>query len=415
MDTITPSLEILENAVRRVFRIDDVTLGTPKQSFLVRYHGMLYLDSEIAYDQLTVMLRPHNVTPLFRVEDGRQTILLVKGPPQPKPFNPRTNLIMFILTVISVWVTGGFLAIGENDPTDLMSILVIILTRGWQFALSMIAILGAHEMGHYWMGRHHKVDVTLPYFIPLPYPLSPFGTMGAFINMRGIPRNRKILLDIGVAGPLLGLLVAIPILVLGLYLSPVQTLPSQAETDACVEELKENPNAECALSSLEGNSLLYLGLKYLVKGELLPAPVSYGNRTPASYWVQYILTSHPIPFGGRDINIHPVAWAGWAGLLVTAFNLIPAGMLDGGHVLYVLIGSRKARKVLPVILIALGILGIVWTGWWLWLALIFFLGRTHAEPLDQITQLDNRRKLLAVVLLIVFILVFVPVPLMSLR
>ncbi|MEJ2264362.1 MAG: site-2 protease family protein [Anaerolineales bacterium] len=111
-----------------------------------------------------------------------------------------------------------------------------------------------------------------------------------------------------------------------------------------------------------------------------------------------------------DVTLHPVAWAGWAGLLVTALNLIPAGQLDGGHVLYVLLGS-KARAILPFILTALVVLGMVWPGWWLWAFLIFLLGRVFAEPLDQITPLDTNRRSLAILGLVIFILVFTPVPL----
>jgi membrane-associated protease RseP (regulator of RpoE activity) len=115
--------------------------------------------------------------------------------------------------------------------------------------------------------------------------------------------------------------------------------------------------------------------------------------------------------GGMDVMLHPVAWAGWAGLLITSLNLIPAGQLDGGHMLYVLFGAKKARKVVPFILMGLVILGLAWYGWWLWAALIFFLGRSYAEPMDQITPLDRQRKALAVLALIIFILVFIPVPL----
>ena len=108
--------------------------------------------------------------------------------------------------------------------------------------------------------------------------------------------------------------------------------------------------------------------------------------------------------------LHPIAWAGWAGMLVTALNLIPAGQLDGGHVLYVLLG-RKARGLLPFIMGALVLLGFFWSGWWLWALLLFVLGRIYAEPLDQITQLDPRRKIVAVLGLVIFVLVFMPVPL----
>ena len=109
--------------------------------------------------------------------------------------------------------------------------------------------------------------------------------------------------------------------------------------------------------------------------------------------------------------LHPVAWAGWAGLLVTALNLIPAGQLDGGHVIYVLLGKERTQKLRPVIIFLLLALGFFWSGWWLWAAIIYFLGRYQAEPLDQITELDTKRKWLAILAIVVFILVFTPVPL----
>jgi membrane-associated protease RseP (regulator of RpoE activity) len=268
------------------------------------------------------------------------------------------------------------------------------LGGGLAFAASLLAILLAHEFGHYLAGRYHNTYVTLPYFIPFPF--SPFGTLGAFIQLKEPPKNRRILLDIGIAGPLAGLLVSIPVLILGLSLSRLSSLPvvpSQAQG-----------------LQLEGNSLLYLATKFLVFGKLLPQPGDYQGLTPFLYWVRYFFTGRPLPLGGQDVLLHPVAWAGWAGLLVTALNLIPAGQLDGGHLLFVLLGKRVSA-LLPVILIVLVVLGLVWPGWWLWAALIFLLGRLHAEPLDQITPLDPPRKLLAVVGLVIFILVFTPVPL----
>jgi membrane-associated protease RseP (regulator of RpoE activity) len=162
---------------------------------------------------------------------------------------------------------------------------------------------------------------------------------------------------------------------------------------------------------LEGNSIIYLVAKFLTFGQLLPAPASFNGMSPILYWIIYFFTGQPLPIGGIDVNLHPVAWAGWAGLLVTAMNLIPAGQLDGGHMLYVLLGREKARKVLPFILAGLVLLGLAWSGWWLWAGIIFLLGRTYAEPLDQITPLDDRRKWLAVLALVVFILTFIPVPL----
>jgi membrane-associated protease RseP (regulator of RpoE activity) len=167
--------------------------------------------------------------------------------------------------------------------------------------------------------------------------------------------------------------------------------------------------------TLEGNSVLYVLSKYLVFHQWLPSPASFGGIPPLLYYARYFFTGHPLPAGGLDVNLHPIAWAGWAGLLVTALNLIPAGQLDGGHMLYVLLGTRRARQTLPFILVGLILLGFVWSGWWLWAALIFFLvGRSYAEPLDQITPLNPARKALAVLALIIFLLVFTPVPLQSL-
>jgi len=142
---------------------------------------------------------------------------------------------------------------------------------------------------------------------------------------------------------------------------------------------------------------------------VLPQPVSYEGLSPLLYWVMYFFTGQPFPFGGLDVTIHPVALAGWGGLLVTALNLLPAGTLDGGHVVFALFG-QKARYAFPVILVLLGVLGFFWMGWWLWAAILLWLGRVQAQLLDEITQLDTSRRVLAVVVLILFVLVFTPVP-----
>ncbi len=177
------------------------------------------------------------------------------------------------------------------------------------------------------------------------------GTLGAFIQMKSIPKNRRHLLDVAIAGPLAGLIVAIPILLYGLHLSSVDRIPMSFSKDTGMV--------------MEGNSILYMAIKYIAKGELLPQPASYGGLHPALYWLRYIFTGLPLPRGGTDVSLHQVAWAGWVGLLVTALNLIPAGQLDGGHLMYVLRG-RRAVKLVPYILGALLLLGFIWTGWWLW-------------------------------------------------
>ena len=384
--------------VESVFEIQSVTAGGPRQSYHWRFTGHLRdADSEAAYDRLFEAFKPLKMTPLFREEDGEQVILLVGPLPEAKPGPVWVNILLFILTVLSVMFTGaGFARAEVTAPFQLpLPEFLDYLWSGWPFTASLLGILLAHELGHYFVAKRHGENVTLPYFIP--FPLSAFGTMGAVINMKSIPRNKKHLLDTGVAGPLIGFGVAVVVLFIGLSLSslgPIQT------------ELPEGYS-----HILEGNSLLYLGAKYLTFGKLLPQPLSYGDASPLLYWVRYFFTGQPAPLGGLDVQIHPVAWAGWAGLFVTAMNLIPAGQLDGGHILYVLFGKKVARRVYPFIIGALIALGFFWNGWWLWAGLIFMVGRQYAEPLDQITKIDRKRKWLGVLALIVFVLTLIPVPL----
>jgi len=387
-----PETEVFTNLVSRVFRIEDVTSEDPRKGFFLRYRGeLLNEESAEAYDQLAEALLPYNAMPLFRMEDGRQIIYIAPKQPEPKQDKVSTNIILFVLTVISVMLAG---AQPEGPmPNDFMGQVLILaksILTGWPFAVSLLGILLTHELGHYFMSRYHKTPATLPYFIPLPFSL--LGTMGAAIIMRGTPKNKRVLFDIGVAGPIAGLIVAIPVLFLGLKLSTLGTIDP-------------SPNG-----FIEGNSLLYLFAKFVTFGQLLPSPVEPQGFL---YWLRYFFTGGPVPFGGTDVFIHPVAFAGWAGILVTALNLIPAGTLDGGHVVYGLFGD-KARKAFPFIIGILAVLGIFWSGWWLWAALLFWLGRVHAEPLDQITTLDPPRRLLAFAMLIIFVLVFMPVPFMTL-
>lgn len=392
-----PEPEVLNHLVARVFRIEDVTLGDPQKGRIARYRGRLLTeDSAEAYERLAKSLRPYEITPLFRVEDGQQTVYLVPRPPRPKPNRVGVNIILFVLTVFSVMLAGvQYEGPLPDNALEVMLTLLRNIFSGWPFAVSLLAILLAHEFGHYLASRYHRTSATLPYFIPFPF--SPLGTLGAFIQMKEVPRNKRILFDIGVAGPLAGMVIAIPVLFYGLSLSTLDTI---------------EPSPPGMMQMLEGNSLLYLLAKYAVFGRLLPAPADTGGLPLALYWLRYFFTGLPIPFGGTDVFIHPVAFAGWAGLLVTALNLIPVGTLDGGHVLYALFGD-KARKAFPYILVALMLLGLAWSGWWLWAFMLFWLGRVHAEPLDQITPLDPPRRAVAVLTLILFLLVFSPVPLVQ--
>lgn len=386
-----PEPEILNQVVARVFHIDDVTLGEPGRGLIARYRGHLLGDSAQAYDQLAQALESYAITPLFRLDGGQPVIYLVPRKPDAKPTRVSVNIVLFVLTVLSVMLVGA--QPPGNPPTEPAG-QVLYMARyflsGWPYAVSLLSILLAHEFGHYLMSRYHKTRATLPYFIPLPLP--PLGTMGAAILMQGTPKNKRVLFDIGVAGPLAGLVVAIPVLLLGLSLSHLDVVTAVGGT-----------------VQMEGNSILYLAAKFVTFGQLLPAPSSFAGATPALYWLHYFFTGRPIPLGATDVFIHPVAFAGWAGLLVTALNLIPAGTLDGGHVLYALFGV-KARRAFPFILAALLILGLYWNGWWIWAILLLWLGRVQAEPLDQITPLDRTRLGVAILMLVILVVTFSPVP-----
>ena len=352
-----------------ILEIHDTTLGRG-EGFVARFRGRLLIDSVEAYRRVADAYGRLGHTALFRRDAGADVILAMSGMLPVRESQIWINALLFLLTVLSALFTGVLLE-AEAEITATQQLLRVALqqwTQGVPFALAILAILGAHELGHYFAARYHHVSVTLPYFIPFPYPFSPFGTLGAFIRLKSPPTNRRVLLDIGLAGPLAGFFVAVPVLLYGLAISPLTPFPPRGPF------------------VLEGNSLLYAAAKLAIFGKLLPG-------------------------GGQDVLLGSVAWAGWAGLLVTGLNLIPAGQLDGGHLMYVLIGNR-VRRVLPAVVGVLLVLGVLWwQGWFLWAFLLLTLGRTSAEPLDQITKLDPARRVLALAGLLLFVLVFTPIPL----
>jgi hypothetical protein len=405
-----PDLDVLTRHVGRIFQIEDVTSGNGRE-LIARYRGhLLGGDSVAAYDQLAEAVRPHGIMPLFRKDGDKQAILLVPALTVPgRPPRIWINIVLFVLTILGMMMTAVDLPPSAlpADGAFPWSYFFRHIWEGWPFALSMLGILFGHEMGHYIACRYYRVPATLPYFLPAPF-ISPLGTLGAFIIMRGIPKNKRVLFDVGVAGPLAGLVITIPVLFLGLWLSHLGPVGSPVSG---------------ATGLLEGNSLFYLFAKYLVYGKLLPEPVSMGGLSSTAYWIRYFLTGQPIPFGGLDVQLHSVALAGWAGLLVTALNLVPVGTLDGGHVAYGLFGEN-ARRIFPVaigVLIALIFLPVLLTfslasfnlSWLLWVFILFWLGNIRTQPLDDITELDPKRRILGFFVLFIFLLIFTPIPMVT--
>ena len=349
-----------------LFLVRDITIDVPEKEY-VRFRGTLLCDLNTQFDTLRQRFEHYGYTPMIREEDG-QTVLI--GMPhifRPKPTRPWLNLLLFIATIFTTLLVGSLLFSAETLPESLFSTsgftqFLQILWRGWPFSLSILTILGAHELGHYFAARYHKVNVSLPYFIPVPTII---GTMGAFIAIREPIKNRRALFDIGASGPLAGLVFAIPILAIGL-----------ATSDFTVY----NPQFA------EGNSILYALMKVIVLGQYYPS-------------------------NGVDVQLNQMAYAGWCGLLVTGINLMPVGQLDGGHSAFVLFGKKAKWLYWPVILSLIAISLILQTTIWLvWTVLLFFVGRVRAEPLDDVSGAGPTRRVLAVVMLVLFFLTFVPVP-----
>src|SRR5688572_19022298 len=221
---------------------DGLLLMTPDSRFVATFEGHLMIDSEAAYDQLDAVMKPANMLPVFRLVNERQVIHVFEGRVQPKKGALWINAVMFGLTVFGVLEVGTAIAISEIESRNFLLAIALRsnfyaqLWRGLPYAISILLILGVHEFGHYFAARRHRVSVSLPYFIPAPF-VGLLGTFGAFIRLREPMRNRKVLMDVGVAGPLAGFLVAIPILLIGLHTSMVGPLPLQG--------------------TMEGNSILY--------------------------------------------------------------------------------------------------------------------------------------------------------------
>jgi len=371
---------LLQEAVAGLFQVESVELDA-RQPGAIHLRGRFLVESDQAYPQVFRRFQELGYTPFFRDDGARgQRITAMPGRlPTARP-NWRLPLALFLATVLSTLFAGMEWLPQRPLWQNLLS--------GVPFAAGLLTILLAHEMGHYLVGRRLGVPVSLPHFIPFPLP--PLGTMGAFIQMKAPPQNRRHLLAVGIAGPLSGLLFAIPLLLLGLSRSSVQPLPMEP-------------------SLMEGNSILYGLLKISLFGRFLP-DCSPGSLRGALEIVRTALYGC-LPGRGEDVFLGPLAFAGWAGLLVTGLNLIPAGQLDGGHIAYALLG-RYARYLTQAIIVVLVLLAVVfrWWGWLLWAGLIFLFGRRQALPLDDVTRLKPWQMLLACLMMGIFVLTFVPVP-----
>jgi len=283
------------------------------------------------------------------------------------------NILLFVATVLSTFYVGFFWSISYMHTDTLVGNSQIapdpsifldpkIVTLSLVYAVVLIGILLGHELGHFLTCRYYNIDATLPYFIPAPTLI---GTLGAFIKIRSPITKKQQLFDIGIAGPLTGFILSLPAIIYGLSLSKL--VPSLPRDESLVF-------GEPLILKIVG-SIVFKGVPE-----------------------------------GFDVIPHPIAFAGWVGVLVTALNLFPVGQLDGGHVVYALMG-QKSRRFAPYIVGIFVLMGIFfWIGWFVWALLIYFLGLKHPHIHDEDKPLSLGRRYVGYLMLVIFILSFIPDP-----
>jgi membrane-associated protease RseP (regulator of RpoE activity) len=362
----TESLLLTEETLRLSMQDLFVVRDRQAQGYTLQWSGELLQPAGRALRLLETRFKPYGYTPFLKRDKGLTWVQAVPLAAVEERSRPIVNIVLFCLTVLST-VAAGCLVAGSFPFVDFNPLRTPgRLLQGLPFAITLLAILGTHEFGHYFTARAYGASVSLPYFIPAPPPLFLFGTLGAVIRMRSPARDRNSLFDIAVAGPLAGLIVALPALWIGLHWSRVGVVPEGGGVTF-------------------GDSLLMRFMTYLVFG-----------RIPE----------------GMDVFVHPVALAGWVGLFVTALNLFPVGQLDGGRIAYALFGPRH-RYVSIGTFFALLALGAVAESlnWIVFAGLVFLLiGFHHAPPLDDVTPLSGERYAVGVFCLVLLVLLVPPVP-----
>ena len=275
--------------------------------------------------------------------------------------NYRIHIILFLLTLFTTTSAGAIMA----APLPLRSSFLKLFSpqfmiHGLSFSIPLMSILLTHEMGHYISSRVHRVSASLPYFIPAPTFI---GTFGAFIKMKSPIFTKRALIDIGAAGPIAGFILSVLAIIIGLKLSKVVPISGTHNIQI-------------------GTSLL-IGLLTHVFAKIPPE--------------------------GYDLVIHPIGFAGWIGLFVTSLNLIPVGQLDGGHIAYAVLGKRYEKMTTLIIMGLIG-MSLFWRGWLIWALILMFMGKKHPPTLNTDGSLDKNRIILGIVMLVIFLITFIPVP-----
>ena len=358
-------IELLKQEVGKRFPFYDMRTSINAVLFFCRIDENV-LDEK--FESLRKSLSEKGYIPFLRYKQGEHIIQIILKP-KSKRRPVWINLALFIAVIFTTTLAGAIQWVGNySGLEDFMKILAksiepFYLWNGFvYFSVPLLAILGIHEMGHYFTSKRHNLEASLPFFIPLPPPFI-LGTFGAIISTHEPIPNRKTLLDVGVSGPICGFLVAIPVCLVGLFL------------------MQQNP---ISVPAEQGGIVIVFPL--ILQG------LSNFFSIPA------------------DTVMHPTLFAGWVGLFLTSINLLPIGQLDGGHVARALF-KEKQKYVSWVVIFTIIALSFFYTGWLFFAFIILFLiGTQHQPPLNEITPLETKRILIGILALIVFILCFAPIP-----
>lgn len=340
--------ERITTLVSAEFQIDEALIDHNVPTFYLKQPQ----ETKQAFLRLLKNLKTMNLTAVLRKKDGKVMLKTVPKPPA-KPSNILVNWLLFFATIGTTFITGYILSSELANP----------LIGGAAFTIAIMAILGVHEMGHKLTADREGIEATPPYFIPGPPPIGGLlgiGTFGAVIMQKSLPPNKDALFDVGASGPVVGFIIAAIVTAVGLTLSISMPPPEEF-------------------------AILPVPLLWILLGRFL---LSLGMM--------------PSPPQGQLLFMHPVAFAGWVGMIITMLNLLPAAMLDGGHVARCLAGE-KTRTILTV----LSVLLLVLADFWPMAILVLFLSMyKHPGPLDDVSDLSTGRKLLTVLLIAVFVLSF---------
>jgi len=352
-------IERVKGLVARHFPVYDIRVKYDVVEFFVRIDETTLEEN---FNRMRADMKTEGYIPLI-VYDKGEHIITVARRPAVRYRSTYVNLALLILTFFTMLIAGAGQWAGYKSYDGFFISTETVVNGVITFTLPLLAIIGVHEFGHYVAARRRGVAASLPFFIP---SIPPFGTFGAVISLRDPLPDKKTLLEVGVAGPLAGLMIALPLGVLGLILT--------------------NSEAVLAPANVGPEGLISVQFPLLYRAFL---------------WI--------VPIEG-DYLMHPTAFAAWVGFLVTALNLLPVGQLDGGHIARALLGPRAKYLGWAAIAILAGISITLYFGWILLVIIVLFLGARHPPPLNDITPLDIKRKGVGVIAFVILVLAFVPVP-----